>query len=718
MHLFDTQFIKVKNHMKISIYYCMLASLMLLCTHFAHAQQDVYQEQNVEFDKKFFPKNKEGLKKAKEQLELGREHYLKRFASHKMAALPYFLYANNFNPNNVELNIMIGDCYLRSTDEREQAIRYLEKAVSMSSPLKSRAYELLGEAYHMAYEFDEAIQNLTQCKNFLDVKSKTYRDDLRRIDKRITECRTAKELIKDPVRAFIDNLGSVVNTAYSEYAPLINADGSALYFTSLRPDIEGSSFDDATNYNEDSYTENIYVTYRKNNEWTRPKNLGKPIKTPDNDAAAGISPSGDILFVFLAENGGDLGYTTLNGDTWTPKKSLGNAINSPAHEASASLSPDGRTLYFVSNRNDPEGNHQIYYSNRDVEGAWTPAKPIGAPIASGYDERAVFIHPNGKTLYFSSNGHNTMGGYDIFRSEFENGRWTPPVNMGYPINTPEDDLFFMLDASGRYAYFSSFRKGGFGQHDLYRITFLGDEKPTINVSEDNLIAYMQKPLSEASVEKKRKSYTAKPVAVTLFKGVVKDAKTGKPVFAGIEITDNDLDKVIAAFTTNSQTGSYMVALPSGKNYGLVVKAKNYLFYSENIDIRNHTEYQEIYKDIELNRIEVGARVVLNNIFFEIGNAELSPTSITELKRVATLLSDQPRLRIEISGHTDNTGSAEFNKMLSESRAKAVVDYLIGAGIETERLTYVGYGFDQPVASNATAEGRAANRRTEFKVLGN
>ncbi|MDR1415830.1 MAG: OmpA family protein [Prevotellaceae bacterium] len=639
--------------------------------------------------------------------------------------MPYLLYANNFNPNNAELNVMIGDCYLRSTDDKEQAIKYLEKATTLPSPLKSRAYELLGEAYHLTYDFDKAIQQLTLCKKFLDTKAKTYRDDLKRVNKRIAECETGKKLFKNPVQVFIDNLGNVVNTVYAEYGPIITADGSTLYFTSLRPNEKGNSFETEASFNEENYTEDIYVTYLKNRKWSLPKALGSPINTPTNDAIAGISPAGDIMFVFLSENGGDLGYTTLNGNTWMPPKSLGNAINSPAHEASASLSPDGRTLYFVSNRdNEITGNHQIYYSNRDVDGAWTPAKPIGAPITSGYDERTVFMHANGKTLYFSSNGHNTMGGYDIFRSDFEKGRWTTPVNMGYPINTPEDDLFFMLSASERYAYFSSFRKGGVGLHDLYRIVFI-ENKPVINVSEDNQIAYMQKPLAEVSVEKKvipppTTVAVAAPasVVVTLFKGVVTDAKTHKPLFASIEITDNDLSKVVASFTTNSQTGSYMVVLPSGKNYGLAVKAENYLFHSENIDVREHAEYQEIYKEVELNEIVVGAKIVLNNIFFGFGNAELSATSIMELKLMVTLLNDQPSLRIEISGHTDNTGAAEFNKMLSESRAKAVVDYLVEAGIAADRLTFVGYGFDQPIEPNTTAKGRAANRRTEFKVLEN
>ncbi|MDR1226597.1 MAG: OmpA family protein [Prevotellaceae bacterium] len=683
-----------------------LILLAAMCAHLAFAQN-----QNVEFDKKFFPNDRDGLKKAREQLLTGTDLYNVGFASRKVEALPYLLRAYDFNPNNAQLNIMIGDCYLRSA-EKEKAVEYLERAAALPSPAKLQAYKLLGEAYHLNYEFDKAIGYFKEYRDRLDPgNAADYAAGTKYVNKKIAECETAKELVANPVRVFIDNLGSVVNTKYPEYGPVINADGSAMYFTSCRPDVVGGTFDEDAG----SYAEDIYVTTRENGAWTQPKNLGEPINTPDNDAVAGISPDGEVLFVFFSENGGDLGYSELQGNKWSEKKSFGSAVNSPAHEASASLSPDGKTLYFVSNRGSANGSHHIYCSKKAGKDGWQPAQPVSVTSVSEYDERAVFIHPNGKTMYFSSNGLNTMGGYDIFRSDYENGQWSTPVNMGYPINTPDDDLFFMMSASGRYAYFSSFRAGGQGSHDIYQITFIGAEKHPMNASEDNLIAYMQKPLSEISVEKRVEETST---AVTLLKGIVKDAKTKKPILAKIDVTDNELGEVIASFETNSQTGRYMVSLPSGKNYGLVVKADNYLFYSENIDVRGNAEYQEIYKDIELNGLAVGAKVVLRNLFFESGKAVLTKESVTELNRLLVMMTDMPKLRIEISGHTDNVGSAAFNKKLSQERAKAVVDYLVKDGIDISRLTYVGYGFDQPVADNKTAAGKAQNRRTEFKIIGN
>jgi outer membrane protein OmpA-like peptidoglycan-associated protein len=499
---------------------------------------------------------------------------------------------------------------------------------------------------------------------------------------------------------------------------VITADASAIYYTACRPDgVGGEKAKDARgNYNED-----IWISERKMGVWTTPKNAGTPLNTTTNDATVGLSGDGSILYAFTADNGGDIAYAKLKGNNWTKKENMGKAINTEYHETSGSLSSDGKTFYFVSDRDNPgtngkTGNHDIYFSTLDEKGKWTPAQNLGYPVNSPYDEISVFIHPNGTSLYFSSNGHNTMGGYDVFKSEFVNGQWTQPENMGYPVNTVGDDLFFKMSASERHGFFSSQREGGYGKQDLYQITFLGTEKPPMYMAEDRLIAYLEKSQNVVSMEKRAKT----SIAVTLLKGVVMDAATQAPLLATIEITDNELGQSVATFETNSATGRYLVSLPSGKNYGVAVKADGYLFYSENIDIRNaeEAEYQEIIKDIPLNKIEVGAKVVLRNIFFETNKSTLTDQSVTELERLVSLLTESPNLRIEVSGHTDNTGSAQTNKRLSESRAKAVVDYLVKHGVATGRMTYVGYGSEQPIESNDTPEGRAVNRRSEFKILGN
>jgi outer membrane protein OmpA-like peptidoglycan-associated protein len=301
-----------------------------------------------------------------------------------------------------------------------------------------------------------------------------------------------------------------------------------------------------------------------------------------------------------------------------------------------------------------------------------------------------------------------MGGFDIFKSEFENGIWSNPVNMGYPINTPDNDVFFTLAGSKQRGYYSSKKKDGFGGQDLYIITFLGEAKPL----------FMHKEVLQLSFANKANAPSpgAKIEINTILQGVVLDAVSLTPLQATIEITDNNKNELMASFESNSTSGAYLISLKPGTNYGISVSKNEYLFHSENFNIPEDAEARKIQKDILLHKLEVGTKIILNNIFFEFNKATLTDESVAELDRVYKMLTDVPTLKIEISGHTDNVGSASYNQKLSENRAKAVVDYLYKKGIENLRLTYAGYGFKQPVAPNDTEEGRQLNRRTEFKVL--
>jgi outer membrane protein OmpA-like peptidoglycan-associated protein len=318
-------------------------------------------------------------------------------------------------------------------------------------------------------------------------------------------------------------------------------------------------------------------------------------------------------------------------------------------------------------------------------------------------------------MYIASEGHESIGGYDIFVSKKAQGQWTKPVNMGYPINTPYDDFFFASTANGKFAYIASNRAGGKGGHDIYKVTFWGPEKTPIIDVEDYLLASIAMPMKDAQVESvvdvNKKSFT-------VFKGITIDAMTKKPVEASIEITDNSTGKIIETFTTNSATGKFIITLASGKNYGIAVKADKYLFHSENFDIPNGAADNLVNKVIELKNIAIGSKIALRNIFFDIGKSTLRPESNTELDRLVKLMKDVPTLKIEISGHTDNTGSATINESLSQSRAEAVVTYLATKGIVANRMTSKGYGSSKPIATNATEEGRQLNRRTEFEIKGN
>ena len=482
-----------------------------------------------------------------------------------------------------------------------------------------------------------------------------------------------------------------------------------MFFTSRRNNSTGGKLDEFGSYFED-----IYISEKAGSDWTPPTNPPKPLNSNDHDACVGLSPDGQTLLIYKGSTGaGDVYMSHLKGSTWTSPKRLNSNINTKYHESSASISYDGKTLYFVSDKPGGFGGRDIYYSTLDKKGNWIKAVNIGSAINTPYDEEGVFIHPDGKTLYFSSKGHNSMGGYDIFKSVNENGIWSTPVNLGYPINTPDDDVNFSISASGIHGYYMSVRPDGYGDRDLYIVTFLGVEKPLVNNTEDNLLASLTQPVSETNIEK---PVEIKANQVTILKGKVLDEINLQPIGAVIEITDNEKNEVIASFESNSSTGKYLISLPSGKNYGIAVKAPGYLFHSENLNIPPTTIYQEIERDIKLKKLEIGSTIVLNNIFFDFNKSVLRPESIPELERLIKLMNEFPTLKIEISGHTDNIGTAAYNKTLSENRAKSVVDYLVSKGILKDRLTFMGYGFDKPIATNDTDEGRQQNRRTEFKII--
>jgi outer membrane protein OmpA-like peptidoglycan-associated protein len=312
---------------------------------------------------------------------------------------------------------------------------------------------------------------------------------------------------------------------------------------------------------------------------------------------------------------------------------------------------------------------------------------MGPVINTKEDEQGVFLHADGRTLYFSSKGHGSGGGYDLFRSVQEESGWSEPKALGAPLNTPGDDLYLVFLADGKTAYMSSERSGGMGEKDLYEVKFT--------------------PLPGRK---------AQDPLLTVLKGQVIDEETKQPVEGDIEITDNAKNVSISKQRSNSSTGNFLLSLPSGKNYGISVSASGYLFHSENFDLQDTATYKEVVKVIELKKVKVGKTIVLNNVFYDFDKATLRPESSTELDALVQLLKDNEKLRIELGSHTDDKGADDYNLKLSDARAASVVAYLVGKGIAQDRLVAKGYGESTPVASNETDEGRQQNRRTEFKVL--
>ncbi|OIP05808.1 MAG: hypothetical protein AUJ97_00090 [Bacteroidetes bacterium CG2_30_32_10] len=670
-------------------------------------QMNLLKAQNVEFEKAYFPGRKAELSEAKSQLEKGNKLFEAGGGNYLLALEP-FTKANNFNPNNALLNYRLGICYLY-TIQKNKSIAFFEKAIQLNPAVAPDIHLVLGEAYQLNYDLDKAISEFKKYQqNLSPFNMETERKS---IEKKIKECETGKDLVAKPVRVSIDNLGSTVNSIYPDYSPIVNADETVLIFTSRRADTYGGNKDPFDNM----YFEDVYFSYKKNNIWTLATNADDPINTKSHDATVGLSPDAHKLFVYRGDKGGDIYVSALEGDKWSTPKKLPKPINlTESQETSASFTYNGTTIFFVSDRLGGYGGKDIYTSTLGPKGKWSEPTNLGAAINTEYDEEGVFMHPDGKTMYFSSQGHNTMGGFDIFKSVYEDGKWSEPENIGYPINTPDNDVFLTVSASGKHGYYSSTQTNGMGDDDIYMISFLVPEKPLIASNEDNLLASLTAPVSETVIEK---MITVNTAQLTILKGKILDEKTRESLAAIIKLTDNSKNELLATFESNSTTGEYLISLPSGKNYSIAVEAQGYLFYSENQDIPTAAQYQEIINDILLKKIEVGKSIVLRNIFFDTGKSTLRPESYAELGILYQLLSDNPKMRIEISGHTDNKGSAALNKKLSESRAKSVVDYLISKGIDASRLEYKGYGFDMPIAPNDTEAGRQQNRRTEFKVIG-
>lgn len=631
--------------------------------------------QDKSFTAENFPGRENELKQALLNMQKGDEMYFQE-PPYYQVAIPFYEKANIFNPDNAELNNKIGVCYLNSNN-KFKAYDFLNKAFKINGVIDAMIHYNLGRGLQLNADWDKAIAeyNLYLLSTVNDEKRKSAQ-------KRILECTNGKELSTKPVNVKIENLGPAINSKYPDYTPLISADESVLFFTSRREDTFGGE----TDLLDQEFFEDIYKSEKMNGVWMKAKNMGAPVNTKTHDAGAGVSPDGHTMFVFKGDkNNGDILISKLINGAWTKPEDAGKNINTKFHESAACLSPEGTTLFFVSDKPGGFGGRDIYKSRWDnLRKEWGPAQNLGETINTPYDEEGVFMHPDGRTLYFSSTGDKSIGGYDIFYSTLINETWTTPVTMGVPVNTPDDDVFFEVSASGSHGYYASVRKEGYGEKDIYRVNFLADEKPVSRM--------------------------------TILKGTIRNSLTKEPLDASIELIDLNKGEHIGVFNTDSKTGKYLVSLPSGKNYGAVAYSKDYLFESQNFDIPDSASYSEVIMDIEMKPLTEGNNIILTNIFFDTDKFQIKNESKDVLDRLVRLMKDYPTLRVEISGHTDNIGSDEYNQRLSENRAKSVTDYMIANGTAKERLTYVGMGKTQPFTTNDTPENRQKNRRIEFKIL--
>ena len=688
-------------------------SLMLIC---AFSVQFI-GAQNIEFKNSNFKSDKEGLKSAKENIKLADEirdnAIIKMLAIHDVPelfseAIFYYLKAQDFNSNNAELNYKIGSSLL-FTNNKEKAFSYLKKSSELSNNLPNDFLFYYGMVLQLDGEYGKAIEQFELFRNTAKKKELEQFEMLTK--KYIEDCNSSGEVLAASHRIWVDNLP--LNTEHDEWSPCLSADGDLLIFTSNRPN-------ENTANNIGVYDQDIYYSNKSSRKFRSILALHE-LNSSSDDVSGGLSYDGQRLLIFKEEDGNtDVYQSELNGKYWGEvnrkmgEKSRGG--NTDKNETFASFDPPDIKVYYITDGGH-SGNKNIYFSgvmNRE-RNIWGKGQSAGV-VNTKFQEGSVYIHPDGKTMYFSSKGHNTLGGYDIFVSYVDDlGHWGKPINLGYPINTPYDDLFYSATASGRYAFIASNRAGGKGGLDIYKVTYWGADKPMTADFEDQLMASIASPVSDNSVAE---PITVEEKSLTVFKGKILDAITKNSIAADIEITINSTGEVYTILKSNSSTGKFLLSLPAGKNYGISVAAEGYLFHSENFDLPKGDGFNLVNKDIELKNIKVGSNIALRNVFFNSGKWDIKSDSYAELDRLVALLSDIPSLKIEISGHTDNVGSVSFNELLSQRRADAVVNYLAGKGVDKKRLSAKGYGQSKPVDSNNTAEGRALNRRTEFEIIEN
>jgi len=669
----------------------------------------VWSQEDVKISSKSFKTGIDtGYKEAWESVKEGDRHFKDGQGTYPTAR-DHYLYALQYNPDHAALNYKLGVCYL-FTDNKYEAIDYLLRAYTIDSQVSGDIHLLLGMAYQLVLEFDKAMEQYNTHSSQLEPDERQEFSET--LKKRFDECMNGKSLSRKPIRVIIQPLGEEVNSKYDDYNPLFAYNDTALFFTSRRPYGKAKR-----NKIDNKFNEDIYSAFLEGGLFQKAIRYEKPFNTDNNDAVVGVSADGNTLLLYRGNiKGGDIQVTSYrpDKDKWTHPKSVSGRLTSKDGETSACLSPDGKELYYVSRNSELTlGGKDILFSRLDEKGKWIKPVNLGVTINTPYDEEGVFITPDNHYLFFASKGHNSMGGFDIFRSERkEDGNWSDPVNLGYPLNTPDDEVFYITDRTGSHGYYSAIREGGSGSRDICKVIFLGSEKELTLRTEDQLVAGPGPDLTGFVMLPELRQLDT---SLVLYGSVLDTIEGLTPIVAKMEFYDPSTGERNVLVISDTD-GSYTVRLPEPKAYAVEINASGYLYYLDILDYSSASGDERLRQDFFLKKVEVGTKVVLDNIYFETGKAILRPESYEALNQVLRFLENNPTMRLEISGHTDNTGSLRINQKLSRDRAGAVVNYLIEKGISQEMLESKGYADTEPVADNSTVEGRTQNRRVEFKVL--
>lgn len=598
----------------------------------------------------------------------------------------YFLKALEEDNKFVEAAIGLGNLY-QMTDRHEKAIEYFKKAIEINPKFYNNAYYFLGASLLATAQYDEATKTLEQFTKLERINPDTKDRALRML----ANAKFGSDAVRHPKPYTPVNIGTGINSDMDEYFPALTADDKQCLFTRSIRNSEMPGYQ-----NED-----LFLSIKEKNIW-QPAISVQEINSSGNEGAPTLSADGTIMFFVSCATqfdsygtedrkgygSCDIFYAQKVNGRWTRARNAGSAINTNHWETQPSFSSDGKTLYFIRGivTRGAIKEQDIYCSTIGPDGKFSTAVKLSDVVNTPYKEESVFIHPDNQTLYFSSEGHVGMGGLDIFMSKRQaSGEWGTPVNLGYPINSHLDDISLLVEPSGQFALFASDRPGGNGGLDLYQFELPAELRP----------------------EK-----------ITYVKGKIYDAKTKEPLEARFELVDIATEKQTVE-SYSQKNGEFLVTLTANKNYLVNVSRPGYLFYSDNFSLKNvEVDFNKPYLlDIPLEPIELNAAVELKNIFFDVDKWDLKPESKAELDKLIAFLTNNATLKIELSGHTDNSGDKKANMILSANRAQSVYNYLVNTGkISATRLTYKGYGDTVPKVPNDSPENKAKNRRTEFKVI--
>jgi len=753
---------------------------LIITLAFAFITISLQAQNNVDWKKENFPGRESEFDKAFKVYEEGNKMYYDGGPPLYEAALAKYLDAYNFNPDNDYLNFHLGHIYY-ALHHPHDAEKYYEKAIKLNSSLREQVLYELATSYHQDGDWDGAISHYKEYKTFLkegghkhlNMHSKDVAHEVKWVDLCIKQCETGKVISHDTVPIIFENISPSINSKYPEYSAVVNHDEDLLVFVSRRPGNKGNSDTHGSAFE----FEDVYTSRRDANGWSKAEHLHGDVNSQAHEAPVWLSGDGNRLLLYYNKSKskdpkkqGDIYESDYVDGKWTDPSPV-KGINSTWRETHASMSADGKTIYFTTN-NPKWAKHGgldiVKATYNDAEGKWNEPVDVGSKINTEWDEESPFIKPDGKTFYFSSQGHTSVGGFDFFRCELsENGTFSEPINMGIPLNTPFDDAFIYFSDDGKRVYFNSNRDGGFGSQDIYEgfilteisfpveVVMIDAEtkdsiregvvtiKKTSNDSLWNLTNTNGVHTTEVGIMRnfevkvtaegyndeeftfstkydklvnfdtiivKRTFLLKKDYSPIAFNGQLFDKVSNKPVDGVIEITKaNSNDKVGTVQTVNT---AFTIDLPRNNEYTITALAKGHMPYRETFKLTAKNNKKDLY----LDRIKVGDRFAMRNVQYESGKATLKKESITELTILKDFMTENPYIKVEVSAHTDIIGSHAMNMKLSVARAKSIYDWLTKNGIAKERITYKGYGPDVPIADNETTEGRALNRRSEIKIL--